>query len=91
MAVPFSPPPPPLPDLRKSQILNFWCDLKNLKVIMFCIWYEFWIWYNHCDAGSHIRLQQAEKVRPNKQMPPERIEIIIGDPSSKCPLKESRS
>ena len=36
------------------------------------------------------KLQQAEKVRTNKQMSPKIIESIIGDPTSNYPLKESR-
>ena len=56
------------------------------------------VWDYHCYARSIIesyeipykKLKQAEKVRPNKQMSPKRIEITIGDPTSKCLLQESR-
>ena len=55
-------------------------------------------WENHCNVRSHIKiydipcqkLYQAKKVGPNKQMSSTRIEIIIGHPTSKCPLQESR-
>ena len=65
---------------------------------MFCNVLIF-VWDNHCDAISHIKrceitcqkLNQAEKVCPNEQMFPKRIEIIIEDPTSNCPLQESRS
>ena len=37
------------------------------------------------------KLSKAEKVRLNKQMSYIRIEIIIGRPTSKCPLEESKT
>ena len=40
---------------------------------------------------SHDEALPAEKVCLNKQMSPARIEIIIGHPTSKCPLQELRS
>ena len=50
---------------------------------------------NQTKSSSFLRytcqkIYQAEKVRPNKQMSPKRIEIIIGDPSPsyKCRLQE---
>ena len=38
---------------------------------------------------SHDEALPAEKVCLNKQMSPARIEIILGDPTYKCPLQES--
>ena len=37
------------------------------------------------------KLNQAEKVRPNKHISATRIEIIIGDPTRKYPLQVLRS
>ena len=47
---------------------------------------------NNFDLEMGVKkLYQAEKVYPNKQMLPTRIEIIKGDPTNKCPLQESKS
>ena len=57
------------------------------------------LWDNHCDARSHIKRYEWDsmskalpswKSSPNKQMPSSWIEIIIGDPTSKCTLQELR-
>ena len=49
------------------------------------------IWNDMQNIIPCQKLYQAEKVRLNKQISPIKIEIIVGDPTSKCPLQKLRS